>query len=197
MLRATVRGDNGWRRSLQLARPRRFEGDHAILRGRLKLARLVGVLGVLGLLVAWLAVVATATNTVPASSLGRTSQAITPDTLKPLDCAGITLTTIVIGSTGTAGNHLVLGSAGVDTMDRNGGNDCIIGGGGNDSLRGSAGTDVCLGGAWNGQLPRVLRDAGSMTDHPDGGGPSRIPCRNRLCRDELSRSVATARKGAP
>jgi Ca2+-binding RTX toxin-like protein len=104
------------------------------------------LLGLLGLLVACLAVVATAANTVPGSSLGSASQAITPDTLKPAACAGITLTTLVIGSTGGAGNDLVLGSAAVDTMDGNGGNDCVIGGGSNDSLRGSAGTDVCIGG---------------------------------------------------
>lgn len=104
------------------------------------------MLGVVGLLVACLAVVTTAANTVPGSTLGRTSQAITPDTLKPAACAGITLTTLVSGSTGTAGNDLLLGTAGVDTMDGNGGNDCILGGGGNDSIRGSAGTDVCIGG---------------------------------------------------
>jgi signal peptidase len=44
-LRATVRGDNGWRRSLRLAAPRRFAGDHTVLDGRLELARLRRLVG--------------------------------------------------------------------------------------------------------------------------------------------------------
>jgi signal peptidase I len=42
-LRAIVRGDNGWSRSLRLARPHGFKGDQAVVRGRLDLARLRGL----------------------------------------------------------------------------------------------------------------------------------------------------------
>ncbi len=107
---------------------------------------LLRAIGVLGLLLICVAVVATAANTVPASNLGSATQAITANTLKPAACNGITLTNLVIGNTGTAGADLLLGSAGVDSMDGNGGDDCILGGGGNDNLRGSGGTDVCIGG---------------------------------------------------
>ena len=103
-------------------------------------------LGALGLLLICIAVVATAANTVPASNVGSSSTAITANTLKPAACNGITLTNLVIGSTGTAGNDLLLGSAGVDTMNGGNGNDCILGGGGIDAIAGGGGTDVCIGG---------------------------------------------------
>ena len=102
--------------------------------------------GVLALLLVCVAVVSTAANSVPASRLGSTSQAITANTLKPAACNGITLTALVIGNTGGAANELILGSAAANTMNGNGGNDCILGGGGNDNITGGAGTDVCLGG---------------------------------------------------
>ena len=102
--------------------------------------------GVVGLLLICIAVVATAANTVPASNVGSSSTAITANTLKPAACSGITLTNLVIGNNGTAGNDLLLGSAGVDNMNGANGNDCILGGGGNDNITGAAGTDVCIGG---------------------------------------------------
>ncbi len=95
------------------------------------------------------AVALTAANTVPATSLGKTTLPITPNDLKPAACAGISVTAIVTGSgTFSGGNpsELILGSAGVDTIRGGAGNDCILGGGGNDSLRGDGGTDVCIGG---------------------------------------------------
>jgi len=107
---------------------------------------LLRAVGVLGLLLICVAVVATAANTVPASNLGSSSQAITANTLKPAACNGITLTNLVIGNTGTTGNDLLLGSAGANTMNGGNGNDCILGGGGNDSIAGGGGTDVCIGG---------------------------------------------------
>jgi Ca2+-binding RTX toxin-like protein len=70
-------------------------------------------------------------------------------TLKPSACSALGLNGVVTGS-GTVNDssqpHLVLGSAGVDTIRGQGGNDCILGGAGNDSLRGDGGTDVCIGG---------------------------------------------------
>ena len=88
-------------------------------------------------------------NSVPSTKAADRSQAITANTLKPTECAGITLTSVVRGSgniNGTTGNDLILGSAGADTIDGKNGDDCILGGGGNDGLTGSAGTDVCIGG---------------------------------------------------
>lgn len=85
-------------------------------------------------------------NAVPATKATKYSVAITANTLKPASCAAITLTTLVIGVTGTAGNDLLLGTANADTMNGAAGNDCILGGGGNDTINGGAGTDVCIGG---------------------------------------------------
>jgi Ca2+-binding RTX toxin-like protein len=89
----------------------------------------------------------TAANSVPASSAGDSSQAVTAEQLKPTpDCAGITLTTTVVGVNGTNGSDLLIGTTGNDNMDGKQGDDCILGGPGNDNLRGSQGTDVCIGG---------------------------------------------------
>ena len=85
-------------------------------------------------------------NIVPASNVTRYQVAITADTLKPIDCAGITLTSVVAGNTGTSGANLLLGSAAANTMSASGGNDCVLGGGGDDSINCGAGTDVAVGG---------------------------------------------------
>ena len=103
-------------------------------------------IGVLSLLLICIAVVATAANTVPASNLGSSSTAITANTLKPAACSGVTLTSIVIGNSGTNAAELILGSAGADTMNGGNGDDCILGGGGIDAIAGGGGTDVCIGG---------------------------------------------------
>ena len=87
-----------------------------------------------------------ASNTVPGSNVTRYVTPITANTLKPAACAGITLTTLVIGVTGTSGADLLLGTSGPDTMSALGGNDCVLGGGGNDSINCGAGTDVAIGG---------------------------------------------------
>jgi len=107
----------------------------------------IRALGVVGVLLAFvLAVALAAANTVPATNLGRIQQSIGANDLKPAACAGITLTTVVAGTNGGAGNELVLGTAAGETLKGNGGNDCILGGGGIDSLNGGSGTDVCIGG---------------------------------------------------
>ena len=72
--------------------------------------------------------------------------AITADTLKPAACSGITLTTIVSGTTGTAGNDLIIGTSGIDVISGGDGNDCILGGAGADTIDGGNGNDVCIGG---------------------------------------------------
>ncbi|MEO7429238.1 MAG: hypothetical protein ABIY48_07615 [Acidimicrobiales bacterium] len=91
----------------------------------------------------------TSANAVATTKLSDSSRSITPDTLKPVECAAITLTaklsgTAVINGASTA--ELITGSAIIDTIAGNGGNDCLLGGGGNDSLNGGTGTDVCIGG---------------------------------------------------
>ena len=87
-----------------------------------------------------------ASNTVPDTTVTRFVTTITADKLKPSSCSGITLTTVVAGVTGTAGNDLLLGSAAANTMSAAGGNDCVLGGGGNDSINCGTGTDVAIGG---------------------------------------------------
>jgi Ca2+-binding RTX toxin-like protein len=88
----------------------------------------------------------TAGNAVPATRLGLSASAIAVDDLKPPDCSAITLTTLVVGTTGTAGNDLLIGTAGSDALSGGNGNDCILGGGGSDTFNGGSGTDVCIGG---------------------------------------------------
>jgi Ca2+-binding RTX toxin-like protein len=87
-----------------------------------------------------------ATNAVPATNLGRSTAVVGVNELKPAACAGIVLTAIVVGTSGTAANELVLGGAAGETIRADSGNDCVLGGGGNDTLRGEQGTDVCIGG---------------------------------------------------
>jgi Ca2+-binding RTX toxin-like protein len=94
-------------------------------------------------------VASTASNSVPASRAGTSTQVINAQALKPDQCLSLTLTAIVRGSGnfgGTNAAELILGSSGGDTIAGSGGNDCIVGGGGNDSLNGGTGTDICLGG---------------------------------------------------
>ena len=92
----------------------------------------------------------TAANTVPTTKAQDDSRTVTADDLKPVDCAGITLTAKLSGSgiiTGTNADELITGSAGVDDIRGFNGDDCLIGGAGNDSLTGGPGNDVCIGGA--------------------------------------------------
>ena len=88
----------------------------------------------------------TANNTVPGGTVSSSTFAITADALKPAACVGVSLTTIVSGATGTAGNDLLLGTSGIDVMNGGNGNDCIVGGAGADTIDGGAGNDVCIGG---------------------------------------------------
>lgn len=93
--------------------------------------------------------VVAATSTVPPSLLGSDGATINANALKPGSCAGISLDAVVTGSgTFAAGNgaELVIGSAGVDSINARNGDDCVLGGGGDDQLDGLGGTDVCIGG---------------------------------------------------
>ncbi len=92
------------------------------------------------------AVALSAPNAVSSSRAGRITQPVGPNDLGPAACAGITLTTLVIGTTGTNSADLLLGSAGPDILNGRPGNDCIVGGAGDDTIDGGGGTDVCIGG---------------------------------------------------
>jgi Ca2+-binding RTX toxin-like protein len=90
-----------------------------------------------------------AANLVGATGADDLTTPITANSLKPPECAALTLTTVIVGSgsfSGGGSSALILGSAGADTIRGQGGSDCIIGGGGNDDLRGGPGTEILLGG---------------------------------------------------
>lgn len=93
-----------------------------------------------------------AANIVPASHLADRRSAISANALKPAECAGLNLTSVVTcpsaggACSGTVGSDLILGSALADDIQGDKGDDCILGGGGDDSLKGDQATDVCLGG---------------------------------------------------
>ncbi|MGH2994723.1 MAG: hypothetical protein ACRDN6_05360 [Gaiellaceae bacterium] len=104
------------------------------------------VLGVAVLALLGSASVFTAGNSVPVTYASQTSSAITVQDKAPASCAGMGLTSVVSGTTGTAANDLLLGGAANETMLGNPGDDCVLGGGGDDTLRGEQGSDVCIGG---------------------------------------------------
>lgn len=96
-----------------------------------------------------------AANSVPTTYLGSATFAITPNDLKPPECASLNLTNIVIGSgtfSGTNGNDLILGSAGADNINAMGGDDCVVAGDGDDTIVGGTGNDVILAGPGNDTL---------------------------------------------
>ena len=105
-----------------------------------------------------------AANSVPASRLDDDSIPITANALKPAECAALNLTNIDVAGNGTAGNDLILGTAGNDSLRGSDGDDCIVGGGGDDTLDGQKGNDIVLGQGGNDSLK------GSQdTDICDGG----------------------------
>ena len=96
-------------------------------------------------------VVMTASNAVPASTIGQQQATITASSLEPQVCItnGIVLTnqTVVTNGNGTTGNDLLLADAAGMTLNGNGGQDCMIGGAGVDSFKGNGNHagDVCIG----------------------------------------------------
>jgi hypothetical protein len=59
----------------------------------------------------------TAGNTVPATNAGQQQFTIDANALAPAACAGLNLTAIVAGVSGTAADELVLGTAAADTIN--------------------------------------------------------------------------------
>lgn len=106
----------------------------------------------IGLVMLVLSIAATAQtsgNTVPSSKAHDDTRAANANTMKPTDCAGITLTDKFNGSgvfSSGSTSELVTGSNGGDFISSGGGDDCVLGGDGSDTLNGGTGTDVCVGG---------------------------------------------------
>jgi len=110
----------------------------------LRVAAAVAALFLLGTFSAGSAL--SAGNAVPGSRLTRFVTAITANTLKPASCAGITLTSLIVGVNGNNNANLLLGGPGADVMSAQGGSDCVLGGGGNDNINCGAAVDVAIGG---------------------------------------------------
>jgi hypothetical protein len=103
----------------------------------------------IGALLSAVTLALTATVLVPETKLDVITRPAGANDLKPIDCVGIDLQSLVVGSgtvRGTPANDLILASPTSDRVSGQGGNDCLVGGGGNDQLTGGAGKDVCLGG---------------------------------------------------
>lgn len=114
---------------------------------RLTLLAAMVLLAVVGILSA-----NTASNSVPPTRLGQLTFAIGPNDLKPTACAGITVTTMIIGTgaaimNGTNANNLLIGVPGTLTINARQGDDCVVGNTGVWAINGGAGTDVCIGWA--------------------------------------------------
>ena len=105
----------------------------------------------------------TAANVVPATRVGSYGAAVSPNDLKPPECAALNLIEIRVSGGAGGGNSLVLGTAGNDNLVGASGDDCLVGGAGNDSLKGNAGSDVCIGGPRDRHVPRQLRSPDPVT----------------------------------
>jgi signal peptidase I len=98
----------------------------------------------------------TATNTVSLTHAASTDETLAISQAVPAQCAGLTLTNLVIASststtvTGTNANDLILGRSGTGSrsLSGGGGTDCIVGGGGSgttNNFNANKGADICLG----------------------------------------------------
>jgi Ca2+-binding RTX toxin-like protein len=121
-----------------------------------------------------------ASNTVPGSRASDSQDPITPNDLKPPECAGLNLTAKIVGSgtlTGTNAAELIIGGPGADTISGGGRGDCILGGGGADNINGNAGNDVVLGGAGNDTINGAL---GSDVCYGEAGTDTFSNCETQL-----------------
>lgn len=106
----------------------------------------LGVLVVVGVAVSF-----TAANVVPLTNAGVRTDTTSISELVPAHCAGLTLTHLLVSTTGTAtgtpANDLILdASSAKGTLTGGGGNDCIVSGAPKETLDGGAGTsDICIG----------------------------------------------------
>ena len=106
-----------------------------------------GVLTALFVLIGLLSA-STASNTVASSRLGIRTVATGITELRPIACAGMTLTTRVTGTgkiNGTPGSDLILAGRGTTSITGGGGDDCIMAGIDATDIDGGASGDVCVG----------------------------------------------------
>ncbi len=123
------------------------------------------LMGLAVILLFSIGVAMTAANSVSTSGLALQTVNITADQMKPPECAGLALTTIVAYPAPASGAaNLVLGTSAGETISSLGGNDCILGGSGDDDLLGGNGTDILLGGLGNDTLR-----GGTSADNLYGG----------------------------
>lgn len=121
-----------------------------------------------------------ATNIVSGSRADEVNNGISPNDLKPTECAGINVQNVIDfagGEAPTGNNDLILGDEDVNVLHglfhNLDGNDCIVGGAGNDGfwfiltlgLAGGPGNDVILGGPGDDYLL-----GGPGEDYCYGGG---------------------------
>ncbi len=114
--------------------------------------RKIAALGLICLLVltgATVATALTAANTLPPIRLGLVSIPVTPDSLKPVQCAAFTPENSIIAgngrTNGTGGDDLMFGGAsGSQRIFGLGGEDCIVGGTATNAIDGGAGDDICI-----------------------------------------------------
>ena len=93
-----------------------------------------------------------ASNTVPTTGLTEQTQAVSVNILKPPECSGLSLDSLVTGSgeiDGSGASELILGSSLSDDITAKGASDCLVAGDGNDILDSGTGADVLIGGTGN------------------------------------------------
>lgn len=123
-------------------------------------------------------------NLVQSSGVEVDVRGVTPNDLKPPECAALNINRIreIVDENlnDTGQGTLLLGSPANDTINARNGRDCVLGGGGNDTLDGGGKDDVLIGGPGNDTLEGGQGDdtlyGGPGDDFLDGG-----PGNNDIC----------------
>jgi Ca2+-binding RTX toxin-like protein len=131
---------------------------------RIKRIQLLIIFSLAALILTSTAYVLAAGISISPSMLGEQNTALTANDLKPPECDGLNLTTIIVcpatggNCNGNKDNELILGSIYADNIDGKGGDDCILGGDGNDDIDGKGGNDVCIGGGGNDLMTKCEKE---------------------------------------
>lgn len=90
-----------------------------------------------------------ASNIVPPSHAGATSQLVTANSLKPAQCAALNLSVVVSGpdNSGATANQLLLAGPADTAVVGGSGDDCIVASTSAATIDGGTGTNVCFGGS--------------------------------------------------
>lgn len=90
-----------------------------------------------------------ASNIVPPSHAGATSQVVTANDLKPAQCGALNLSVVVTGpgDSGATANQLLLAGPSATTVVGGSGDDCIVASTSVATIDGGTGTNVCFGGS--------------------------------------------------